>query len=141
MAKRLSKNELSLVIILAIVFIPLYLIFQIFEILGPFISIVVIGVIIWALVRHYNKKREERFAYLYGKYKDNELVDKIMNKSFWQGQTVEQLIDSLGEPKDIDQKILKTKTKEIWKYFHEGGNRYRLRITLENGIVVGWDQR
>ena len=64
-----------------------------------------------------------------------------MNKNFWQGQTAEQLIDSLGRPEDIDQKILKTKKKEIWKYNHQGGNRYGLRITLDNDHVVGWDQK
>lgn len=32
-----------------------------------------------------------------------------MKQSFWQGQTSEQLLDSLGNPKDIDVKILKTK--------------------------------
>ena len=64
-----------------------------------------------------------------------------MKKHFWQGQTEEQLLDSLGKPKDIDQKVLKTKTKEIWKYNETGKNRYALKITLENGKVVGWDQK
>ena len=51
------------------------------------------------------------------------------------------LIDSLGQPQDIDTKVLKTKKKEIWKYNHNGGNRFGLRITLDNDIVVGWDQK
>ena len=97
--------------------------------------------IVW-LISHYNKvKRAERLAYLTKKYKDQHLVDKLMNRQFWQGQTSEQLLDSLGKPADIDNKVLKTKKKEIWKYDQDGRNRYCLRVILENDTVVGWDQR
>lgn len=75
------------------------------------------------------------------KYGNAALVDKIMSKMFWQGQSEDQLIESLGKPLDIDQRVLKTKTKEVWKYNKTGKGRYALRITLENGYVVGWDQK
>lgn len=75
------------------------------------------------------------------KYKDEDLVDELLNETFWQGQTAEQLRDSLGEPLDIDQKVLKTKVKEVWKYEKTGKNRYRLKVTLDDGVVVGWDQK
>ncbi len=75
------------------------------------------------------------------KYQDKEVVDNIMRRQFWQGQTAEQLIDAIGEPEDIDVKVLKTKKKEIWKYDHQRGNRYELRITLDNDVVVGWEQK
>lgn len=81
------------------------------------------------------------FSHLVRKYGDEELATKIINRTLWQGQTAEQVLDSLGKPKDIDQKVLKTKTKEIWKYFPSGRRRYGLRITLDNGEVVGWDQK
>ena len=41
----------------------------------------------------------------------------------------------------VDNKVLKTKTKDIWKYNRTGTNRYGLRITVENDIVVGWDKK
>jgi len=75
------------------------------------------------------------------KYQDDEIVQSIMNRSFWQGQTSEQLRDSLGNPVDIDEKILKTKKKEIWKYNPQGGNRFGLRITLDDDVVIGWEQK
>lgn len=75
------------------------------------------------------------------KYKDEDLVDALLNETFWQGQTAEQLRDSLGEPLDIDQKVLKTKVKEVWKYEQTGKNRFGLKITLDDGVVVGWDQK
>ncbi|WP_310440514.1 hypothetical protein [Sulfuricurvum sp.] len=82
------------------------------------------------------KKRRENLML---KYQNEELVDMIMSGKYWQGQTEEQLRDSLGKPLDIDQKVLKTKTKEIWKYNQTAKNRYSLKIILEDGFVVGWD--
>lgn len=75
------------------------------------------------------------------KYKNDELVESLMDESFWRGQTAAQLMDSLGEPLDIDQKVMKTKVREVWKYEQTGKNRYGLKITLEDGVVVGWDQK
>ena len=90
---------------------------------------------------HKSNKKKRRLEYLRGKYKDEKVVQNIMGACFWQGQTAEQLKDSLGVPTDIDTNILKTKKKELWKYQHQGGNRFRLRIMLENDIVVGWEQK
>ncbi|KJZ12565.1 hypothetical protein TW85_15835 [Marinomonas sp. S3726] len=87
------------------------------------------------------KARAEKRNKLMQKYNDENIVNNIMNQTIWQGQTSDQVAESLGQAEDIDQKVLKTKKKEIWKYGSEGGNRYQLRITLENDVVVGWDQR
>lgn len=76
-----------------------------------------------------------------GKYGDAEIVRRIMSHEFWQGQTTDQLLDSLGRPIEVDEKVFKTKTKHVWKYQQTGKKRFALRITLENGEVVGWDQR
>ena len=75
------------------------------------------------------------------KYDDTQVVDKLMSGTIWRGQTAEQVVDALGSPLSVDTKVLKTKSKEIWKYDHRGANRYALRVTIENGIVVGWDQK
>lgn len=75
------------------------------------------------------------------KYNDAELVERIMNENFWQGQTQGQLIDSLGKPAEVSEQILKTKTKETWKYQKTGTNRYALKIIIEDGVVVGWDKK
>lgn len=73
------------------------------------------------------------------KYGDAEIVDMIMKKMVWQGMSAEQLTDSLGRPVATDRKVYKTKTSETYKYDQAGKNRYRRRVTLENGVVVGWD--
>jgi hypothetical protein len=87
----------------------------------------------------YNKKK--RFESLCQKYGSPEIARAIMSRRFWQGQTAPQLADSLGYPLGVDRKILKEKSRETWKYDQRGKNRYGLRITLEDGIVVGWDQK
>lgn len=141
MAKRMTKTEIKGIILLVILGLPIYGFLKLGESVG-WVSLAVGAIAIVILVIWYQstqtKKRRDALMYKYG---DKELVDALMSKSFWQGQTAGQLTDSLGEPHDIDQKVLKTKKKEIWKYDHQGGNRYGLRITLDNDEVVGWDQK
>lgn len=96
-------------------------------------------VFLFILSKHLQKQK--RLAYLRDKYHDEEIVQKINGGYFWEGQTEEQLRDSLGEPSAIDNKLLKTMTREVWKYHPSGVNRYRLRITVENGRVAGWDKK
>ena len=79
-------------------------------------------------------------ARLMMKSRDEELIERLLEEKFWVGQTKEQLINSLGEPLDVNQKVLKTKVKEVWKYEQTGKNRYGLKITLDDGVVVGWNQ-
>jgi hypothetical protein len=93
----------------------------------------------WVMISSHLK--EKRRAALFAKYGDAEIVDNIMNRMFWQGQTPEQLADSIGNPVDIDRKVMKTKTREVWKYNETGKGRFALRITLEDGVVVGWDKK
>ena len=75
------------------------------------------------------------------KYNDENLVERLMKQEFWQGQTSQQLLDSIGKPESVHTQVLKTKTKEIWKYNRVKSNQFGLKITIENGIVVGWDQK
>jgi len=111
------------------------------ESVGFVVPAVVLAVIIGAVWLHKVVKKERRLSYLREKYGDEEIAQNMMNQNIWQGQTAGQLLDSIGQPEDIDNKVLKTKKKEIWKYQNRGGNRYGLRITLENDEVVGWDQK
>jgi hypothetical protein len=82
-----------------------------------------------------------RRARIYGKYGRTEVADRLIERTVWVGETAEQLQDSIGVPADIDDKVFKTKRRETWKYVRRGRNRYGLRITVENGIVVGWDEK
>ncbi|MES2017854.1 MAG: DUF2845 domain-containing protein [Pseudomonadota bacterium] len=89
-----------------------------------------------------NRSRKKNWIrHLHEKYNDDEIVVAILGSRFWKGQTEEQLEDSLGTPGGVDTQVLKTKTKEIWKYHEQRKGQFSLRITLENGKVVGWDKK
>ena len=85
--------------------------------------------------------RNSRYARLMARHGDEKLVQAILTQTIWQGMTVEQLKDSWGEPVAIEQKVMKTKVREVFKYKPLGGNRFRDKVTLEDGIVTGWDQK
>ena len=99
--------------------------------IGALVLAAVVGV--WGYVQRRKQLTE--------KYGDPEIARRIMKKVLWQGETQEQLLEALGTPEDIDQKILKTKSKEVWKYRPSGKNRFGLKVTLDDGIVVAWDMK
>tara|TARA_B100000795_G_C22784804_1_gene434096 strand:+ start:595 stop:1983 length:1389 start_codon:yes stop_codon:yes gene_type:complete len=80
------------------------------------------------------KQLSDRFGIEYG--------EKIYNKEIWQGMTLAMLQICKGFPGDRKETIYKTKTKK--QYFYDPyENRqkktsYKLRVDLENDIVVGF---
>ncbi len=109
------------------------------------LGIQIVGLIVGMLVVKFlwNRNKYKRWInYLNKKYdNDSEIVNAIVNGQFWKGQTSEQLLDSIGSPSAIDRQVLKTKTKETWKYNEIRKDQYALRIMLEKDQVVGWDKR
>lgn len=99
-----------------------------------FTIIVVVIAIIIAL-------REMRKSALMKKYGDAALVGRLMRREIWEGQLEEWLVDSIGKPIQIDQKVLKSRTREVWKYNQRTRRIFGLRVILEDGVVVGWDQK
>lgn len=79
-------------------------------------------------------RRKRRLTSEYGA----EVAEMIIARRVWQGMTARQLIESWGSPADIGREIIRTKTKETWKYGRTGKNRYSDRVYLENGVVIGW---
>ncbi len=141
MAKRITKAEATLIVFAVIIGVPIYLAFKVVETTGWVVPVVG-GIVVVILIFWYQySKKQKRLAYLREKYKDEELVQNIYGGYFWQGQTEEQLIDAIGEPLAVDRKVLKIKNRDIWKYNRKGANRYGLRITIEDGCVVGWDKK
>lgn len=135
------KSDSTIILLFVFVGLPIFFFQKIAEVVNP--SIIVLILVLIALVFIFSRiasaKKRERL--LLEKYKDTQIVEKILARCFWQGQSSEQLLDSLGQPEDIDQKIMKTKNRETWKYNPRGTNRYGLRITLDNDVVVGWDKK
>lgn len=106
------------------------------------ITFVVILIFIFLLVRIVRVgKLRRRIAFLMQKYNDDTVVQGILKRQYWIDATDSMLVDSLGVPEDKDHEVMKRKTKETWKYGKKQANQYRLRIYLENGCVIGWDQK
>lgn len=85
------------------------------------------------------RRHQERWEFLCARF-GPDAARRIMGGMFWQGQTVEMLIEALGRPVDVDETVMRTKVRHVFKYLPAGANRYGLRITLENNVVVGWDR-
>ena len=141
MAKRMAKAETQGIAALIVIGLPVYGVMKLEESVGWGFILAIVALVIGLIIFFQAFQKKQRRDSLMAKYQDENLVKALMSRSFWQGQTAEQLVDSLGRPHSVDQKALKTKKKEVWKYNHEGGNRYGLRITLDNDQVVGWDQK
>jgi hypothetical protein len=141
MAKRTTKAQNFAFGILIIIALIVAAIAKVVDAVGYVAPLLICGAGIGAFVWHKISQKKKRLEYLRNKYRDEAIVQRILSHRFWQGQTSEQLIDSLGEPTSVDTKVLKAKTRNVWKYNPRGTNRYALRITLEGNIVIGWDQK
>lgn len=97
--------------------------------------------IILIIIGFYRAYRIGKRKQLMAKYNDEALVNRLMSREIWQGQTEEQLRESLGSPGKIDEEVLKTKTRRTYKYRSDGKGRYKLSVVVENGRVTGWKQR
>ena len=62
-----------------------------------------------------------------------DVAERIIKREIWQGMSAEQLQNTLGKADEVRQTVMKRKTKEVWQY-----EMYSIRITLEEGVVVGW---
>ena len=106
------------------------------EALLIFAGIIIVCWIVWAV-----RSAEKQERLLLEKYQDIEIVERILAGEIWRGGTQEQVRDALGDPVDIDEKVYKTKTKTVWKYQQLTKTQFGLRITFENGVLVGWDKK
>ena len=99
----------------------------------------IILAILFALVAGRVLLRRMRFRRLARKYDSDAVAADIVARRIWQGMSEEQLAESWGRPADIDTRVTKTKASATWKYEHLGGNRYGQRVSIENGVVTGWE--
>ncbi len=141
MARRKSKTDSVLIGSALLVGIPAFILIKLTDTIGIQALIVTMLGLVAVVAVYFVRKRAKRLAYLRAKYRDEVVVRNIMDRRFWPGQTAAQLYDSLGRPASVDNNLLKTRKREIWKYHPSGVNRYRLRITLDNDVVVSWDQK
>lgn len=93
--------------------------------------ILVLGIFLlrWLVYRIIRKRM------LMKKYKDKDVVRKIMRKKLWMGASKEMIKDSWGRPEDVKSGSHKT----VWCYGNIGKNRWKYRVTFDrNNIVSSW---
>lgn len=90
---------------------------------------------VWCAIRNNRRRRPLRL-----KYRSSVIANRILSGQMWPGMTAEMLRDSRGDPTHIRRQIHKTRTTEVWRYVQTGKNRFKNRITIENGIVIGFEQ-
>jgi len=90
------------------------------------------------------RQEEARKQYLFNKYNNPALVERILSRDIRQGDSKDIVTDALGTPASIDTDVLKTKTKEVWKY-RKGNekrvNQHNIIVKFENSVVVGWEDK
>jgi hypothetical protein len=100
-----------------------------------FVVAVVAAAGVVALGRVRNKRRFDALVERYGA--DN--ARRIIEGKVWEGASAEMIRESLGAPIEVDQKVSASRTREIYKYKQTGKGRFGLRVTLDNGVVTGWE--
>jgi hypothetical protein len=101
----------------------------------------VIGGLLIAVIAFLAWGNAQRRVRLLARYNDPQAVEMIMQKRIFEGMTVAQLHEAWGKPVAIDERVLKTKTTQVYKYHQFGKNRFHDRVKVEDGIVVGWEQK
>ena len=75
------------------------------------------------------------------RFGDAEMVQTILEGRIAQGMSPEMVVAAWGKPTDLDEMVMKTKTKAEMKYDQEDKNRFGTRVYIENGSVVGWETK
>lgn len=72
---------------------------------------------------------------------DEHTAMMIMIGDPWEGATREMICEACGYPDEVEERVMKSKTRHVLKYRAESGRKIRLRVVLEDGIVVGWESK
>ena len=136
MARRNAGKEFGGLGLLIVIGAVVFAVSKVVDSIGFTTAVVAAILVIVGMVWLKIANRAKRLAYLRGKYGDESVVQHIMSKTLWQGETAEQVRDSIGLPSSMDNNLLKTRKREVWKYHPHGRGRYRLRVTLDNDVVI-----
>ena len=137
--EKMTKMQKQVLATLLFVALIITAVIKFFQNVGLLPLIIVIGACVVAFFLYRALKKRRRVKYLEQKYVNKKKVEKIINGDIWHGETAEQLIDSIGNPDVIDDKLLKTQKKVVWKYGRRGAGGYNLIVNLEKGLVVSWE--
>lgn len=101
-------------------------------------AVIIVAVLVIVAIIALNARRRLK---LLAKYNDQHAVDMIMSRRIWEGMTEAQLLDAWGRPAEIDERVLKTKTAHVYKYNRSGKASFKDKVKLDDGVVIGWEQK
>lgn len=76
--------------------------------------------------------------YVANKYQSEQIAIKIVTKNVWIGETKEQLLESLGEPIKVTERVKKNSIVESYYYNQINGRSFAFVIRIENDRVIEW---
>lgn len=135
-----SNYSIFFIILMGILLGGASWVYEVFHIWGFIFPCILYGfglILFLILEKHQKIKRIQRLNL---KYEDQLLIEKIINGEIWYKQSLDELIDAIGLPHRIVYEVMKVKKREVWKYDHQGGERYNLMVTLENDSVISWER-
>lgn len=110
--------------------------------IGAVAALLIIGSFVWAYLRSRAEAEaaKNRKAWLIEKYGPRD-GQRLADGEVWIGMTAEQVLDTLGHPDMVDQKQLKTKSREVYKWRAMGRRRIAYQITCDDGFVTAISDR
>lgn len=91
--------------------------------------------------KEHRKALKNKAKLLMVKNEDRIRAERLAKNTPQMGQKRSEILLILGEPSGIDTKVTKRCKIEVLKYQPYGYNRYKLKITLKDGVVIEWDKR
>ena len=102
-------------------------------------AVLIGAVVVWILIR-LAIFRLKRWLWML-RHEDAEMVAVMLEGQIARGMTLDMVLDVWGDPADMEEVVLKTKSRRQLKYDQTGKNRYGTRVYLEEDIVVGWETK
>lgn len=93
--------------------------------------------------RKHKELKKQRRVELLEKFKDEKIVDCILEQVLFEGQTYEMIVESFGPP-DIQEEevdVRRPGTRYTFLYLDKKDGSDRLAVTVENGNVRRWRTR
>lgn len=102
------------------------------------VALALVVFLVWQLRRGLRILRHQR---LLARFKDEAMVETILEGRIARGMSAEMVREVWGEPADLDETVTKTKVRQVMKYNQTGKNRFGTRVQLEDGVVTGWETK
>lgn len=86
------------------------------------------------------REEEHRRLYIEGLVQryGQEGAQNVLASRLWLGAPRAAVIEIFGEPESTAEKVTTTSTVRTLRYFGVG-NGFKLKVTVENDVVTGWD--